>query len=347
MPRNSQQSYAERCELRRQHREAARRRQQHRRIVGGVICTVLAVVVSVAFACVRECRQGSTSRLGVGSASSASQDKQLSAAEKRIETVRKRASLNCTGKAPSQLTDPLDYAKLGKKLMQHIAHNCASWEDFSNAESFLYRAQKDAEGKTAPYMIAINRAANTLTVLTLDADNNYTQPYMAMVCATGTYTPLGYFHTPERYRWAALFQDVFGQYATRIDGDILFHSVPYLSEHENDLEYQEFNKQGSAASLGCVRLQVCDAKWIYDNCPLGTPVVFYDDADHPGPMGKPGTIALDENDDNPSSATFRGFDPTDPSEANPWKETFRTGTAIRSDEAEKALKHHTKEGDAA
>lgn len=76
-------------------------------------------------------------------------------------------------------------------------------------------------------------------------------------------------------------------------------------------------------------------------------MVFYDDADHPGPMGKPGTIALDENDDNPSSATFRGFDPTDPNEANPWKETFRTGTAIRSDEAEKALKHYTKEGDAA
>lgn len=37
MPRNSQQSYVERRELRRQRYEAARRHQQHRRIVGGVI----------------------------------------------------------------------------------------------------------------------------------------------------------------------------------------------------------------------------------------------------------------------------------------------------------------------
>lgn len=78
----------------------------------------------------------------------------------------------------------------------------------------------------------------------------------------------------------------YGQYATRIYDGYLFHSVPYYSQHKDDVEYDEFNKLGTVASLGCIRLAVVDVKWIYDNCPLGTPVVIYNDKD-PGPMGKP------------------------------------------------------------
>ena len=69
-------------------------------------------------------------------------------------------------------------------------------------------------------------------------------------------------------------------------------------------------------------------KWIYDNCPIGTPVVIYDDAENPGPMGKPGTIYTD-----PADETKRGWDPTDPDPANPWDDAFETGTAIRSQAA--------------
>lgn len=71
-----------------------------------------------------------------------------------------------------------------------------------------------------------------------------------------------------------------------------------------------------------------DVKWIYDNCPLGTPVIIYNDADDPGPMGKPGTIYTD-----PADTEKRGWDPTDPDPANPWDDTFESGTAIRSQAA--------------
>lgn len=61
---------------------------------------------------------------------------------------------------------------------------------------------------------------------------------------------------------------------------------------EEDLELEEFNKLGEQASQGCVRLAVSDAKWVYDNCPTGTNVSIYDDAENAGPLGKPDAIKI-------------------------------------------------------
>ena len=125
-------------------------------------------------------------------------------------------------------------------------------------------------------MIAVNRAASTVTVLALDDEGNYTKPYMAMVCSGGADTPLGFFATPVNYDWRLLAGPSYGQYATRIWDSYLFHTVPYYSQHKDDIEYDQFNQLGTQASLGCIRLLVCDVKWIYDNCPIGTRVVIYD-----------------------------------------------------------------------
>ena len=130
------------------------------------------------------------------------------------------------------------------------------------------------------------------------------------------------------YQWRLLAGPCYGQYATRIWDAYLFHSVPYYTQHKDDLEYVEFNKLGTQASLGCIRLMVVDVKWIFDNCPIGTQVVIYDDAENPGPMGKPGTIYIDPDDE-----TYRGWDPTDPDTSNPWDDKYLTGTTIRSEEA--------------
>ena len=80
--------------------------------------------------------------------------------------------------------------------------------------------------------------------------------------------------------------------------------------------------------MGSLRLAMVDVKWIYDNCPPGTPVLIYDLAEDPGPMGKPGTIRIDGAD-----AALRGWDPTDPDPANPWGDEYLPGTAIRSEAA--------------
>lgn len=64
--------------------------------------------------------------------------------------------------------------------------------------------------------------------------------------------------------------------------------------------------------MGCIRLCVRDVKWIYDNCPSGTMVEFYDDASNPEPSGKPVPITIDLNDNR------KGWDPADPDPSNPW-----------------------------
>jgi hypothetical protein len=43
----------------------------------------------------------------------------------------------------------------------------------------------------------------------------------------------------------------------------------------------KFNQLGGKASLGCIRLSAGDAKWIFDNCATGTPVIVYDDTASP------------------------------------------------------------------
>lgn len=163
-----------------------------------------------------------------------------------------------------------------------------------------------------PYYIRINRVQNCVTVYRTSSEGSCGEPYKAMVCSTGTDTPIGKFNTINKYEWRALFNDCYGQYATRIVGSILFHSVPYFTRDKSDLEYEEYNKLGTAASMGCIRLTCIDAKWIYDNCPIGTTVEIYDDESSPGPLGKPSAPFID-----PESPK-RGWDPTDPDPHNPW-----------------------------
>lgn len=186
-------------------------------------------------------------------------------------------------------------------------------EKASNKELKDEKVNKKEEQKsTSPYYIKVNNNANVVTIYTKDKDGKYTVPYKAMVCSTGTYTPRsGTYKISSKYRWGKLIHDVYGQYATRIVGDILFHSVPYSSNSADSLLYKEYDKLGTTASAGCVRLTIKDCKWIYDNCPRGTMVEFYKSSD-PGPLGKPSAQKIS------SVEECRNWDPTDPSSNNPW-----------------------------
>lgn len=183
------------------------------------------------------------------------------------------------------------------------------------------KAEPSNTAKTgaSPYLVRVNRTQNLVTVYGKDGNGNYTKPVKAMVCSvglngkteTGTFTIKAQQGKPEKSRWRLLSGGVYGQYITRFNGSILFHSVPYYSQNPADLEYEEYNKLGQAASLGCVRLAVIDAKWIYDNCPTGTTVEVYDSSAQE-PLAKPTPIKIDLNDSR------KGWDPTDPDPNNPW-----------------------------
>lgn len=179
---------------------------------------------------------------------------------------------------------------------------------------FWQSAQARAAGT---YMIKINKQQNVVTVYK-DKNGTY-KPHKAFVCSVGYATPTGTFSLGEKLRWHLLDGPSYGQYCSRITGSILFHSVWYYSQNKADQSYIQYNKLGSTASHGCVRLTVADAKWIYDNCPSGTRVTIYN-AKNPGPLGKPSAIKV---------SGYSGWDPTDPDPANPYKKKKPVITGVK------------------
>lgn len=158
-------------------------------------------------------------------------------------------------------------------------------------------------GKQDSYQLKVNKELNCLTVYAKDGDNGYILPVKSMLTSVGDDTPVGTFRTPEKYRWRFMVNGTYTQYATRITAGFLFHSITYETTNENTLITQGYNMLGVTRSLGCVRLNAWNAKWVYDNCKLGTEVVIYNDGTTPGPFFKPYQVWI------PADQTY---DPTDP-----------------------------------
>lgn len=203
---------------------------------------------------------------------------------------------------------------------ESVKNNNANESKVKNEESKQEKSDKSLKtdvNKKSPtgnttYYIKVNYEANTVTIYEKDDDGYYAKPVKAMICSCGTATPTsGVYKTSQGYEWGFLEGGTFGRYSTRIKGGIMFHSVPYVEEREDTLEYWEYDKLGTTASLGCVRLCVKDCKWIFDNCEVGTQVEFYADS-NPGPLGKPSAKKISDNEE------CRNWDPTDPSPNNPW-----------------------------
>lgn len=138
-------------------------------------------------------------------------------------------------------------------------------EDNENQENYPTGISK--------YYIKVNLKTQTVNIYEKDQLNRYSIPVKTMLCSTGEYTPKSgtYKITTYKQEWLGLQGNVYGQYCTQIVGNILFHSVPYLEKYNPaSLEYWEYDKLGQDVSLGCIRLTVENAKWIYDNCDTGT-----------------------------------------------------------------------------
>ena len=228
----------------------------------------------------------------------------------KSEETNANTKLSDTTKVEQSENEEKDEEQDGEQQLEEIIID-------ENIEEIVDETGDEEETSNAKYFIRVNYGQNVVTIYTKDANGEYTVPYKAMLCSTGTATPRsGTYTIPSgtysRGTWGLMKGNVWAQYFTRIHGSILFHSVPYTERNKWSLEYWEYDKLGTAASLGCIRLTVENAKWIYNNCPAGTQVEFYTSA-NPGPLGKPTEqkISADEQ--------VRGWDPTDPDSTNPWK----------------------------
>lgn len=157
-------------------------------------------------------------------------------------------------------------------------------------------------GSNHKYELHVNKIENIVTVYT--TEGSVYVPVKRFICSNGgSNTPEGTFYTPDKYRWWELMGPCWGQWCTRINGGVLFHSVYYNSYQDNNsLSVRAYNKLGTTCSHGCVRLTAGDAKWIYDNCSTGTKVVVYSKNGYE-PFSKPQSYQL---------PSWHTWDPTDP-----------------------------------
>lgn len=158
----------------------------------------------------------------------------------------------------------------------------------------------------------------TQSVVAFHAENGEWVPCRTMICSTGKRTPTGTYSLHAKKRYHSLF-GAKGQYVSRIVDNILFHSVP-IDEKAKDLEtgqrrmkLEEYEKLGTPASDGCVRLPCVDAQWIYDTCDQNTKV-FITDENGPVPTKPPELISGEPYE----TETGYGWDPTDTSPDNPY-----------------------------
>ncbi len=161
------------------------------------------------------------------------------------------------------------------------------------------------------YIVVFAGDSQSVAIYSKDDTGAYTVLSKCFTCSTGAKsspTRTGQYKIRAKYRWRLLVGNVYGQYSSSISSSYLFHSVPYLKQNNSALDMAEYDKLGSPASHGCIRLCTRDSKWIYDNCPIGTQVNIVN-ASGPAGQGYPAR--------NPDPL-YSGWDPSDPDPVNPY-----------------------------
>ena len=172
-----------------------------------------------------------------------------------------------------------------------------------------------ADTSALPYYIEVDKANQVVRVYER-GDGSYTKLIRRFICSTGVsdyilksrlYTMHGgrnpIMPAADRYHYMP--------YATRIDGQYLFHGVPTIGPYYDKVVKEYYAKLGTRASGGCVRILSADARWIYENVPRGTYCFVMDGVRRASEYGAvyapPMTGDYDPTDNNPNNPTY---DPT-------------------------------------
>ena len=139
----------------------------------------------------------------------------------------------------------------------------------ADLESMMYLA--NAYSSSTPYIIMVN--CNTHKVGIFQGWTGNWSPVYYWDCTTGapgTPTVKGTFRVGSKgYYFDSGSSRCY--WYTQFYGNYLFHSVLYSKYNGSLVD----GRLGMSLSHGCVRLDINNAKWIYDNIPTGTTVVVY------------------------------------------------------------------------
>ncbi len=156
----------------------------------------------------------------------------------------------------------------------------------------------------SPYKIVVYIGSQSTVVYKVKEDGSLGSAVKRFSCSTGapsSPTSPGEYMVQSKQRWCSLQGNVYGQFCSYIGAHYLFHSVPYLKRDPSSLENEEYDKLGRRSSMGCIRMCVRDCKWIFDNVPIGTPVIITKSS---GPSG--GSFPKRKKD-----RVYDGWDPSD------------------------------------
>lgn len=161
-------------------------------------------------------------------------------------------------------------------------------EDYLDSEYYIDNAQSTSnsilESISLENINTLNIESNTPYLIYVNLNNQKTYIYEGAInewslnqtfdCSTGVEsaeTPKGIYTITDRGEWFYSNEfDQGGKYWVQFWGDYLFHSLPFDESQTEILDYT----LGTPASHGCIRLNVEDSKWIYDNLPDDTKVII-------------------------------------------------------------------------
>ena len=165
-----------------------------------------------------------------------------------------------------------------------------------------------APAKIKSYKVVVDLTNQIATVYGIYTDGK-TKPIMSEFVSTaskGHTTPTGNFKIQgasggrkAKLRTAKMSSGKsYAEYLCRFHGGKCMHTVPYKTRQTTGHVYKgEFNKLGTPASAGCVRMPYKLAKYIYNTCPIGTPVQVIKGKKGDYPMGKPKKYTATSNID--------------------------------------------------
>ena len=240
-----------------------------------------------------------------------------SAVSEEIDFIEEfNVSDNSNGKLTAKIVGNYNINKIGKYKLTYsvsdLSGNISECDFTLNIKSKIDMVSSDF------YYLKLNKSQNVLMIYAKNNDGKYTNLVKTFVTSAGNATPLGIYKIKERHTYISFSGGSWGRYGVRITGPYWFHSVPYNSKptkknpYWNNISYKEYNKLGNLASHGCIRLQVSDVKWLYDNVPKGTIVEIYESKTLPEGVIKPTPHTIDVK------SAYRGWDPTDMDKNNPW-----------------------------
>ena len=146
----------------------------------------------------------------------------------------------------------------------------------ADAQTLAALFSEAAVAKPYPYRVDVDIDAQWVTIYQLKDDGSY-EAVRSFTCSTGLHntTPRGVFldgFPVNRWHYFKKF-DCWAQYSFEIEGNIMFHSVLYSDQDVSTLREGSVWALGTPASHGCIRLQVEDAKYMFEHCKRGTVVI--------------------------------------------------------------------------